>query len=303
MDYFDEKKYLKEQKDRIWKYITPEIYMLFWYLQLNDIHCPQDRYHSTLEYLKMKEPIDLINKKKKQKNDKAKVKSISLLKEEKDMIVKNIEEHEKYIKSICENLLVKILSKNFSLIRVYIIQYCIYPRLMFSPRDAIYVIKFSVLLLKLRTPYFNFVGLIGYLLKEILPCILCCTEKESHNFGIFFLELFKILKHWQNKTNWEKECDKTPGFDINIVKVSKKTISLKDLDSIIKTLNKRILNVVKICLKRDYMSCRNAIIMLQKLSQVYPTNKDISKELEVNIKQMMSTCEQDDLKTMANSYL
>eukprot|EP00345_Euplotes_harpa_P009732 CAMPEP_0168351396 /NCGR_PEP_ID=MMETSP0213-20121227/21837_1 /TAXON_ID=151035 /ORGANISM="Euplotes harpa, Strain FSP1.4" /LENGTH=187 /DNA_ID=CAMNT_0008362221 /DNA_START=80 /DNA_END=643 /DNA_ORIENTATION=+ len=180
----------------------------------------------------MKEPIDLINKKKKQKNDKAKVKSISLLKEEKDMIVKNIEEHEKYIKSICENLLVKILSKNFSLI----------------PRDAIYVIKFSVLLLKLRTPYFNFVGLIGYLLKEILPCILCCTEKESHNFGIFFLELFKILKHWQNKTNWEKECDKTPGFDINIVKVSKKTISLKDLDSIIKTLNKRILNVVKICL-------------------------------------------------------
>eukprot|EP00345_Euplotes_harpa_P014967 CAMPEP_0168347936 /NCGR_PEP_ID=MMETSP0213-20121227/19364_1 /TAXON_ID=151035 /ORGANISM="Euplotes harpa, Strain FSP1.4" /LENGTH=206 /DNA_ID=CAMNT_0008357275 /DNA_START=619 /DNA_END=1239 /DNA_ORIENTATION=+ len=199
----------------------------------------------------MKEPIDLINKKKKQKNDKAKVKSISLLKEEKDMIVKNIEEHEKYIKSICENLLVKILSKNFSLIRVYIIQYCIYPRLMFSPRDAIYVIKFSVLLLKLRTPYFNFVGLIGYLLKEILPCILCCTEKESHNFGIFFLELFKILKHWQNKTNWEKECDKTPGFDINIVKVSKKTISLKDLDSIIKTLNKRILNVVKICLKRD----------------------------------------------------
>lgn len=93
--------------------------------------------------------------------------------------------------------------------------------MMFSPRDATYVIKFMVLLTKLKTPYFNLIGLIGYILKEVLPCILCCTEKESHNFGIFFLELFKTLKHWQIKENWEKECYKNPGFDKWIVKESK----------------------------------------------------------------------------------
>ena len=37
-DYFDEKKFLTDQKDKIWNFITPEFYMLFWYLQLSDIH-------------------------------------------------------------------------------------------------------------------------------------------------------------------------------------------------------------------------------------------------------------------------
>ena len=299
--YFNEKKYVEDQKEKIWNYITPELYMLFWYLQLSDIFCPQDKYHSTLEKLQTKDLIDNLNKKKKQKNDKAKLKSISLLKEERDSILKRIEEQEKYIKGINENLLEKISSKNFQNIRVYFIQYWMYQRLMFSPRDAIYSMKFIIMLIKMKTPYFNVVGLIGYLLKEILPCILWWTEKESHNLGIFFLELFKALKHWQIKDNWEKECDKTPAFDKTIVKVSKESISLKDLDRVVKSLNKEILFIVKICLKRDYMSARNAIIMLQKLIQVYPTNKDIINELDENMKLMIKNWEQDDLKTLADS--
>lgn len=302
-DYFDEKKFLEDQKEKIWHFITPELYMLFWYIQLQDIHCPVDKYHSTLDKMQAKDAVDNSNKKKKQKNDKAKQKSISVLKEERDSILKNIDDHEKYIQSICENLLVKILTKNFQNIRVYFIQYCMYPRLMFSPRDAIYVVKFIVLLVKLRTPYFNVIGLIGNLLKEILPCILCCTEKESHNLGIFLLELFKTLKHWQIKSNWEKECDKTPAFDKNIVKTNKDTISLKEFDSVIKTFNRKILSIVKICLKRDYMAARNAITMLQKLSHVYPTSKDIITELEEKLNIMIKECEQDDLKTLASAYI
>lgn len=178
-----------------------------------------------------------------------------------------------------------------------------FPRLMFSPRDAIFVIKFVVLLIKLHTPYFNLIGLIGYVLKEVLPCILCCTEKESHNLGIFFLELFKTLKHWQNKNNWEKECEKTPGFDKHIVKEGKETISRKEYDGVIKTLSKKILEIVKICLKRDYMSARNAIIMLQKLVDVYPTNKENIKELGDKMTEMILRFEEDDLKTLANSYI
>ena len=299
--YFEEKKYLEDQKEKIWNFITPELYMLFWYLQLSDIYCPQDKYHTTLEKLQTKEPIDNSNKKKKLKNDKAKIKSINLLKEEWDTILKRIDEHENYIKGISENLLVKILSKNFQNIRIYFIQYCMYQRLMFSPRDAVYSMKFIVMLIKMKTPYFNVVGLIGYLLKEVLPCILCCTEKESHNLGIFFLELFKTLKHWQIKENWDKECDKTPAFDKTIVKASKESISLKDLDRVVKTLNKEILFIVKIWLKRDYMSARNAIIMLHKLNQVYPTSKNIIIEMEESMKLMIKNWQQDDLKTLADS--
>ena len=209
-DYFEEKKYLEDQKEKVWGFITPEFYMLFWYLQLSDIHCPVEKYDQAMEKIQARDVVvdPDMSKKKKLKIDKQKKKSIASLKEEKDKIMKNIDDHEKFIKSNCDSLLTKIISKNVQNIRVYVIQYLVHPRMMSSPRDAMFVIKFIVLLTKLKTPYFNLIGLIGFILKEVLPCILCCTEKESHNFGIFFLELFKTLKHWQNRNNWEKECSK-----------------------------------------------------------------------------------------------
>lgn len=299
-DYFDEAKFLEEQKARVWNYITPELYMLFWYLQLSDIYCPENKYASSIKKLNQEDPNESQKKKSK---DKTKKKSIQILKDEKVTIRKSIEEHEKYIQEMSKTLLLKIMTKNFQNIRVYFLQYCMYPRLMFSPRDAVYVVKFIMLLIKMRTPYFNVIGLIGTLLKEILPCILCCTEKESHNLGIFFLELFKTLKRWQNKSHWEKECDKTPGFDKNIVKESRDTISLKEFDKVIKAFNRKILGIVDICLKRDYMAARNAIIMLQKLSPMYPSSKDIITELEEHMKNLMNICKEDDLKTLANAYI
>jgi THO complex subunit 2 len=302
-DYFNEKPYLEEQKSAIWNYISPELYMLFWYLQLSDIYCPEYKYKQSLEKLKARDSTDVIPKKKKQKNDKAKQKSITVLNDEKEGILKSIQDHEKYLQEVSNNLLTKILSKNFQNIRVYLIQYWMFPRLMHTPRDAVYAIKFIELLIKLRTPYFNVIGLIGNLLKEILPCILWCTEKESHNLGIFFLELFKTLKHWQIPSNWEKECNNTPGFDKNIVKESRETISLKEFDKVIKTFNRKILGIVDICLKKDYMAARNAITMLQKLSQVYPTSKDIIVDLEKHMNNVVLNYKEDDLKTLASSYI
>ena len=107
--------------------------------------------------------------KKNKKNAKILQKSINVLKDERDRILTNIEKHEKYIMKLAENLLEKISVKNFKNIRVYIIQYCMHPRLMFSPRDAIYSVKFIVLLNKLKTPYFSVIGVIGNFLKEVLP--------------------------------------------------------------------------------------------------------------------------------------
>ena len=120
---------------------------------------------------------------------------------------------------------------------------------------------------------------------------------------MFNLELFKTFEYWRKQSNWEKECYQTPGFDQNIVKESKNSINLDDFNSVISRFNRSLLTVVKICLKRDYMSARNAIIMLQKLSHVYPTNKDIILELEDRFKLMIEQCEQDDLKTLANAYV
>lgn len=40
----------------------------------------------------------------------------------------------------------------------------------------------------------------------------CCTEKESENLGVFFLELFTALNSWSKPDVWEKECEGNSAF-------------------------------------------------------------------------------------------
>lgn len=42
----------------------------------------------------------------------------------------------------------------------------------------------------MKVPLFNMLHTLGQILKGILPCLHCCTEKESENLGIFFMEIF-----------------------------------------------------------------------------------------------------------------
>lgn len=102
-DYFEEKKYLEDQKNKVWNFITPELYMLFWYLQLSNIHCPIDKYKSVIDKIQTKEQESELSESKKKKRgreERQKKKSIIALKDEKDNILKNIAEHEVYIKSV-----------------------------------------------------------------------------------------------------------------------------------------------------------------------------------------------------------
>ena len=85
-DYFKEKKYLEGQTEKVWNFITPELYMLFWYLQLSNIHWPIDKYKSVIAKVQAKEygsESSDNKKKKKGRGDKQKKKSLAVLKEEK----------------------------------------------------------------------------------------------------------------------------------------------------------------------------------------------------------------------------
>ena len=54
------------------------------------------------------------------------------------------------------------------------------------------------------------------MLKRLLPTIQCCTEKETNNFGIFFLEVFRMINNWQDEHVWKLECYKCPGFTFGV---------------------------------------------------------------------------------------
>lgn len=93
-----------------------------------------------------------------------------------------------------------------------LLQYCFFPRLLHSPKDALFSFQFFKLLHKLRVPNFNILHILGVILKCVVPAMYFCSEDEAQNLGIFFLELFKQLEYWSKKENWVKECQDYVGF-------------------------------------------------------------------------------------------
>ena len=75
-------------------------------------------------------------------------------------------------------------------ISIFILQHCIYPRMMMSPSDALYSIKFIKILVELQVPKLNILNIFAQVLKGIIPTIHCCTNNEAENLGIFLMEYF-----------------------------------------------------------------------------------------------------------------
>lgn len=125
---------------------------------------------------------------------------------------KNKSETMEFLQKQLASCLEKIEEDNLIHLSNAFIQHCIYPRLLFSAADALYAISFLKVLINLRVPNFNILHILGNILKGILPCVHCCTEKESDNLGIFFMELFQLINHWTKPEIWENECKGYSGF-------------------------------------------------------------------------------------------
>jgi hypothetical protein len=71
------------------------------------------------------------------------------------------------------------------------IKCCFYPRLLFSPGDAIYCARFFEMIVTLqKLPYWNVIKNIKKFVALIIPSIHCITKKEAYNLGIFLYEMF-----------------------------------------------------------------------------------------------------------------
>jgi Transcription factor/nuclear export subunit protein 2 len=117
------------------------------------------------------------------------------------------------------------------------IQYCIYPRLMFSAADALYSINFLKTMVSHRVPNFNILHTIGLTLKNIVPSIHCCTNAESDNLAIFFQELYTQINEWTKPDVWDRECEGYSGFS-NVITGdgSHKSITFMEFQKIAKQI-------------------------------------------------------------------
>ncbi len=169
-EYFDEKAFILKKKEEIWKYISPELYTIFWYMSLQSLVVPTESYQTQIKTIQTQ--IDTLKAQRNDQSSSAKrnlSKEIERLKGQKQNLQQEYEFYAKNKEETQTNFLNKHLINSFQKISeenlmnasTVFIQYCLYPRIMFSAPDAMYAFNFLKNLQQMKVPLFNMLHTLG----------------------------------------------------------------------------------------------------------------------------------------------
>ncbi|EMR10044.1 hypothetical protein PNEG_01798 [Pneumocystis murina B123] len=319
-----------------WCYISPWFYVTFWQLQLYDIYVPINQYE--IEMNKMKTVIHNIDqdrsdvngslKKKKEKD--LIVQKIEKCQAELSFQMSSYENTRKRIflekdtwfpfasVSIESNGPGSLGSHRRIEVSNHLIQYCFLPRCLFSPNDSIYCAKFIRLIHSFGTPNFSTLTLYDRLFGDYLPSLLfICTQQEAENFGRFLEEILTDLSIWyKDEIVYNKEAKgikNLPGFQkrwsfsfrdkpqehIN----DEDMLQYEEFKRLMYKWHRKLNQVFKICLdSQEYMHIRNAIIVLEKISQCFPVVAWMGRALKDKVSFIIEQEKREDLKVRALGY-
>ncbi|WCJ33658.1 THO complex subunit 2 [Euphorbia peplus] len=289
-----------------WKSLSPDLYATFWGLTLYDLYVPRHRYESEISKqhaaLKALEEISdnsssAITKRKKDKER---------IQESLDRLTSELHKHEENVASVRRRLSRekdKWLSTCTDALKINMefLQRCIFPRCTFSMPDAVYCAMFVHTLHSLGTPFFNTVNHIDVLIcKTLQPMICCCTEYEAGRLGKFLYETLKIAYHWKsNESVYERECGNMPGFAVYYRFPKGQRVTYGQFIKVHWKWSQRISRLLIQCLEStEYMEIRNALILLTKISGIFPVTKRSGINLEKRVARIKSD-EREDLKVLA----
>ncbi|KAJ7955431.1 THO complex subunit 2 [Quillaja saponaria] len=291
---------------KAWNSLSPDLYTTFWGLTLYDLYVPKNRYESEIgkQHASLKALEELsdnsssaITKRKKEKER---------IQESLDRLTSELRKHEESVASVRRRLSHekdKWLSSCPDTLKINMefLQRCIFPRCTFSMPDAVYCAIFVHTLHSLGTPFFNTVNHIDVLIcKTIQPMICCCTEYEAGRLGRFLYETLKIAYYWKSDESiYERECGNMPGFAVYYRYPNSQRVTYGQFIKVHWKWSQRITRLLIQCLEStEYMEIRNALILLTKISSVFPVTRKSGINLEKRVAKIKSD-EREDLKVLA----
>ncbi|XP_042021570.1 THO complex subunit 2-like [Salvia splendens] len=291
---------------KAWNSLSPDLYATFWGLTLYDLHVPRNRYESEIAKLhgSLKALEELSDNSSsaiaKRKKDKERIQ------ESLDRLTSELQKHEEHVESVRRRLAHEkdtwLSSCPDTLkINMEFLQRCIFPRCTFSMPDAVYCANFVNTLHSLGTPFFNTVNHIDVLIcKTLQPMICCCTEYEVGRLGRFLFETLKTAYHWKSDESiYERECGNMPGFAVYYRYPNSQRVTYGQFIKVHWKWSQRITKLLIQCLEStEYMEIRNALIMLTKISSVFPVTRKTGINLEKRVAKIKSD-EREDLKVLA----
>ncbi|OVA14452.1 THO complex [Macleaya cordata] len=291
---------------KAWNSLSPDLYATFWGLTLYDLYVPKSRYDSEIakQHAALKALEELSDNSSsaitKRKKDKERIQELL------DRLTGELHKHEEHVASVRQRLARekdKWLSSCPDTLKINMefLQRCIFPRCIFSMPDAVYCAMFVHTLHSLGTPFFNTVNHIDVLIcKTLQPMICCCTEYEAGRLGRFLYETLKMAYHWKSEESiYERECGNMPGFAVYYRYPNSQRVTYSQFIRVHWKWSGRITRLLIQCLEsNEYMEIRNALIMLTKISSVFPVTRKTGINLEKRVAKIKGD-EREDLKVLA----
>lgn len=157
-------------------------------------------------------------------------------------------------------------------------QYCVIPRVLFSPSDAIYAACFILLAFEDD----DFMKLMDVFIRsEVLSSLLfCCTGSEAGNLGIFFAQLLEETERMRREEQ-DRKASRVLYEWHNII-----------TEQVVLTLQ-----------NKNYMSVRNGIEFMKHLSSLFPVVDSHIQLLCQTITDNLEQEEREDIKLPSNALL
>lgn len=288
--YHDDKKYLSALDNRftaeVWEYITPELFTIFWLTSLQNISLPAEIYQEQIQSLGKR--IAEKEKEKKRERDREANKEIERLKkdlqclsDEFELYKRRIKDYDEFfvrslplLKTACEQEITaqQVVSKeqqqefNKKFIFFYT-QTCLLPRLFLEPSEALFCLKFTVMLFRQKKMKLNeCLQRLQEIMFTLLQTLSFLTEQESLHFAIFILEIFKIFARYNDPEALKQDLKRV--FDQEFEKAYEKYREFINKMYFKKFCTRLIL------MKDTVMQVICALTILNKLKEVFPQDSD-----------------------------
>ncbi|KOS20366.1 THO complex subunit 2 [Escovopsis weberi] len=189
----------------IWQKMTPELYAVFWALNLGDLFCPEEMYKNEKDRLEgegqaiMKDRSDMTRRGQERKNEKRQ----ELLKLQLSLSME-LKEHRQR-KTKWRDCLTEQFQTSFPNVKAktdsisdVLLEQCFLPRVFLSPADTEYTYKFIMALHECRAPKFKLMSLYDrfFNANRLRALIFTSSVREAEYLGRFLRLILKDLSRW-----------------------------------------------------------------------------------------------------------
>ncbi|KAJ9475637.1 THO complex subunit 2 [Pseudozyma hubeiensis] len=283
-------------------------YVSYWQLSLADISVPIERYQQEVKRLNALIRETNVEEQRKRLQD-----TISQLNAEMKEQMKSHEVTRKRLMAEKDHWFGDGADRGA--IVAHLIQYCLFPRALLSPTDAILAGKFIRTAHNLGTR--NFSSLTAYdkiFVDHIAAVIFSCTENEARNYSRFLYTVLSDISPWHRQAEtYAKEAigQKLPGFQMRWQNrhggediPPADLLSWEKFRSIFCKWQDCLQRAFASCLSsKEYMRIRNAIIVMTRISPFYPLIEAHGAEISALVESLAANEQRGDLKILAQGLL